>query len=61
VDQDIEEMAGLCDELLNSDVTSNIPIESLTRPIEAFARAVDARQSGSLSFEGKFLSEKNIK
>ncbi len=61
VDQDIEEMAGLCDELLNSDITSNIPIESLTRPIEAFARAVDARQSGTLSFEGKFLSEKNIK
>jgi CHAT domain-containing protein/tetratricopeptide (TPR) repeat protein len=34
----IEEMAELCDELLNS----NIPIESLTSPIMAFARTVPA-------------------
>ena len=36
VDQDIEEMASLCDELLNSD----IPIHSLTGAIADFARAL---------------------
>ena len=36
VDQDIKEMADLCDELLNSDLS----IQSLTRPIADFARAV---------------------
>ena len=40
VDQDIEEMAGLCNELLNSDIS----ITSLTAPIIAFARAVDNAQ-----------------
>ena len=37
VDQDMEEMAGLCDELLNSD----IPLQSLIDPIVEFARAID--------------------
>jgi len=36
VDEDIEEMADLCDELLSSDVS----IQSLTAPIMAFARTV---------------------
>jgi len=40
VDQDIEEMAGLCNELLNSDIS----ITSLTAHIIAFARAVDNAQ-----------------
>ena len=39
VDEDIEEMAGLCDELLNSD----IPTQSLTDPITHFARALSVR------------------
>ena len=36
VDQDIEEMADLCDEHLNSDIS----IESLTNPITHFARTI---------------------
>jgi len=36
VDQDFEEMADLCDELLNSDMS----IRSLTDPISHFARAI---------------------
>ncbi len=39
VDQDIEEMADLCYELLNSD----IPVEALTNPIVAFCVAVVSR------------------
>ena len=47
VDQDIEEMAGLCDELLNS----NISLQSLTDAIADFARAIsvhfkDVQQKG---------------
>ena len=38
VDQDIEEMADLCDELLDSDIST----DSLTRPIMAFASTVGA-------------------
>jgi hypothetical protein len=39
VDQDIEEIADLCHELLNSD----IPVEALTNPIVAFCVAVVSR------------------
>jgi hypothetical protein len=39
VDQDIEETADLCHELLNSD----IPVETLTNPIAAFCEAVVSR------------------
>ncbi len=38
VDQDIEEMADLCDELLDSDIST----DSLTCPIMAFVNTVDA-------------------
>ena len=55
VDQDIEEMADLCDELLNSDIS----IESLTNAIEAFAMAVGSRKKEY--FEREILSEKVIK
>jgi len=54
VDQDIEEMACLCDELLNSD----IPIQSLTDPIADFARAVSVRFNEP--FEVETCSEKVI-
>jgi hypothetical protein len=39
VDQDIEEMADLCNELLNSDLATT----SLIEPIVAFTRAVNAQ------------------
>ena len=39
VDQDIEEMADLCDELLNSDIS----IEFVTTPIVDFAKAITIR------------------
>ena len=52
VDQAIEEMADLCDELLNSDMS----IQFLTGPIAAFARAIDA--PFKIPFEGKIRSEK---
>ena len=54
VDQDIEEMADLCDELLNSDMS----IQSLTNTITDFARAVQARCK--VPFEWKIHSEKTI-
>ena len=43
VDQDIEEMADLCHELLNSD----IPVEILTNPIVAFCEAVVTHLKGT--------------
>jgi len=43
-DQEIEEMAELCDELFSTDATT----EPLTDPIEAFASAVNARLGGHL-------------
>ena len=52
VDEDIEEMADLCDELLNSDIST----QSLTHPIEDFARAINIHFKDHL--ERKFLSEK---
>jgi len=39
VDQDLEEMADLCDELLNSDISS----DALPTPIMAFAKTADVR------------------
>ena len=54
VGQDIEEMAGLCDELFNSDA-SIIP---LTRPIMAFIRTVQARTEQSV--QGHIPSEKVV-
>src|SRR6266851_2439062 len=44
VDQDIEEMADLCDKLLDSDIST----DSLTRPIMHFASTLDARYEESL-------------
>ena len=55
VDQGSEEMADLCHELLDSDIS----IESLPSPILSFARVVDARLQAS--FEGKYPSEKVIR
>ena len=54
MDQDIGEMAGLCGELLNS----NILIQSLTQPISGFARAISIQFKDPL--ESKILSEKVI-
>jgi CHAT domain-containing protein len=54
VDQDIEEMADLCDELLDSDISP----DSLTRPIMAFTSTVDARYGGLLGV--KIPSDKVI-
>ena len=54
VDQDLEEIAGLCDELLNSDIS----IESLTDAITDFSRAVQAHCKAPL--EWKVHSEKTI-
>ena len=51
-DQDLEEMADLCDELLNSDIS----IQSLTGPITDFTRAI--RLQFKNSFEYKICSEK---
>ena len=56
VDEDIEEMADLCDELLNSDIS--IPIQSLTEPIVDFARAIEVHFKDP--FELKIHSEKVI-
>ena len=42
VDEDIEEMADLCVELLNSDIS----VQSLTNPITDFARAIDVHFNG---------------
>jgi hypothetical protein len=53
VDQDIEEMADLCDELLNSDIS----IESLTNAIEAFAMAVGSRRKSTS--KGRFFPRKS--
>ena len=52
--QDIEEMAGLCYELLNSDT----PIVSLTLPITIFAEVVDTHVGG---ISGKDLSEEVVR
>jgi len=52
VDQDIEEMADLCHELLNSDIS----VQFLTNPITDFARTLDARLKDP--FGRKFCSEK---
>jgi len=52
VDEDIEEMADLCDELLNSDIS----IQSLTNPIADFATAIDLDFNDP--FEYKIRSEK---
>ena len=54
VDQDIEEMADLCDELLNSDIS----IQSLTDPIADFARVINLNFNKLL--EWKSRSEKVI-
>jgi len=54
VDQDIEEMADLCDELLNSDLS----IKFLTEPIADFARAIYLHSNDH--FEWKSRSEKVI-
>jgi hypothetical protein len=54
VDQDIEEMADLCDELLDSDIST----DSLTRPIRLFSRTVSARNEES--FRVKIPCEKVI-
>jgi len=54
MDQDIEEMADLCDELLDS----NISTDSLTLPIMLFASTVDARDEESIGV--KFPSKKVI-
>ena len=43
MDQDIEEMADLCDEFLDSAIST----DSLTRPIMLFARTVGARDEES--------------
>ena len=50
VDLDIEEMAVLCSELLDSDIST----KSLTQPIVDFARTVDARLRGTPG--GQFFS-----
>jgi len=52
VDEDIEEMADLCDELLNSDIS----IQSLDHPIAAFARTIGLHFKSH--FEWKNCSEK---
>jgi len=54
VDQDIEEMADLCDELLDSDIST----DSLTHPIILFASTIEARGKESLGV--KISSEKVI-
>ena len=51
VDQDIKEMAGLCDELLNSDLSSN----ALADPIMAFVGVIVAHPHGP--FRGKIPSD----
>ena len=56
VDEDIEEMANLCGELLNSDIS----IESLTDPIADFARVIDLHFNDPPGPESKILSEKAI-
>lgn len=54
VDQDIEEMADICNELLQSDVSTN----SLTGPIHTLTGAVNVYLKRHL--EGQILSEKVI-
>ena len=54
VDQDIEEMADLCDELLNSDIST----QSLTSFIMDFARAINLHFNEP--FEWKFRSAKVV-
>ena len=51
VDQDVEELADLCDELFNSDIS----IQSMTGPIADFTRAIHLHLD---SFEYKICSEK---
>jgi len=54
VDQDIEEMADLCEELLDSDIST----DSLTSPIIGFAKTVD--DYGQKSLRVKIICEKVI-
>jgi CHAT domain-containing protein len=56
VDENVEEMADLCDELLDSDVST----DSLTRPIMLFASTVEFRDKESPYPGVKFPSEKVI-
>ena len=56
VDQDIEEMADLCDELLDSDIST----DSLTLPIETFAITVKLRGIRIRAFRERDPSEKVI-
>jgi len=57
VDQDIEDMADLCDELLDSGISINL----LTSPIMTFCEAFDfiAYHKGHL--EGRLISEKIVR
>ena len=52
VDEDIEEMADLCDELLNSDIS----IRFVTKPIADFVRAITVYFTDRM--EWKIRSEK---
>ena len=54
VDRDIEEMANLCDQLLNSDIS----IQLLIGTIEAFARTINLDLQGPVQVGRKNLSEK---
>jgi tetratricopeptide (TPR) repeat protein len=56
VDQDMEEMAGLCDELLNSEIS----IGFVTDPIADFARTVDVHSLFRDGRECRICSEKVI-
>lgn len=58
VDQDIEDMADLCDELLDSGIS----IKRLTSPIMAFCEAFKfiAHHNASGRMEGRLISEKFI-
>ena len=54
VAQDVEEMADLCDDLLNSDIST----KALPQIIQVFASAIDGHNEGPL--QGLLLSEKAI-
>jgi len=56
--QDIEEMAGLCDELLNTQ--ADISLASSTETITTFVETIAARNEESVDSGGKCLSEKVI-
>jgi hypothetical protein len=59
VNENIEEMADLCDALLNDDISIESLLESLTLPIVAFARTVRVRLDGLPG--SRIPSEKVIK